>query len=102
MNKTKTAVLTFHIELTFDPESEQFQTALQAYKECYGDPDAEEDDLLKHVAYNVHRQGSYDRMIEGVGYVMKHGVYGGDGDTDLHSGIEIDTDDPDADIEIED
>lgn len=98
MNKTITVALTFHIEMTFDPGSEEFKNALKEYGETYGNDDPTDEDVLQHIAYNLMRGGA-SRCIEGVGYVMMRGECA---DPDSFCGVTVDTDDPDPDIEIED
>ena len=94
MQKSKIEI-TGLIELTYDENSEEFQTTLKEYTEIY-DKGAKKEDMLLHVAYNVTRFGT-DVMIEGVGYV---GYNGRKPTEEPYSGIMVSEDFDEFDFEV--
>ena len=91
----KTIKIEYVIEAEYDENSKEFQEALKSYREVI-DPNADIDDFVKSAVYQVQRQGRYS-LLEGIGYVKVNGYIE---DESLYCGIEIEDDDPAADIDF--
>lgn len=91
-----TAKIEIRTEFTvkYDTENPLFREALDGYKTLIHNEGGIED-LLFHVVHNVNRHGCR-KMVEGIGYVSLNGEYYGE----PHSGIGINTDDPDFEFEL--
>ena len=98
MQQTKTVALEYFIKVTYDEQSEQFQKALDDFREVVRDG-ADADDMLKNIAESLNRRRDYKNMIEGIGYVKYNGRCE---DESLWCGVEVDTDEPDCHAFIED
>lgn len=83
--KTVNVKVTQVIEMTYDPDSQDFRDSLDSYKSTV-DTDGTESTMLEHAAHHIARFGLHS-MVEGVGYVRE-------GRTNAHSrpfsGITID------------
>lgn len=73
------------INLKYDPKDQRVKDTLKEYKASIH-KDAEWNDVLEHVTYNILRAG-YERMIEGVGYIHVNNQYQGQPNDNLDSGI---------------
>lgn len=73
------------INLTYDPESEEFKEALESYQDMIDDS-ASEEDMLRQIAWYVTACGT-GSLIEGIGYVSVDGEK--QGDTDNWCGVDI-------------
>ncbi len=95
MSKTLKVSITGAFEFRFDPKSEEFMQSLESFKSLI-DSSGDEEDMLKHVAYNLVQFGA-TTMVEGVGYVKVNGK--------LHDepfcGIEINSGEPDFYYDVE-
>lgn len=93
--KKRTIKIEYIIEVQYDEESEEFQSALESYREVL-DSDGDADDLVLNAVCQAQRRGRYS-MLEGVGYVKVNGHVE---DESMYCGIEIDDDDPAPDVEF--
>jgi len=97
MQQTRSIALEYFITVTYDEKSEQFQKALEGFREVVNSG-ADAEDMLKNIAVSLIRRRDYKNMIEGVGYVKHNGRCE---DETLWCGVEVDTDDPDCYASIE-
>lgn len=93
--KKITVQISYEMTLSYDENSENFKQAYADYTAAI-DENADVESMLTNVAIQVQQNGS-ERMVEGVGYVMCRGYVE---DPDIFSGIEVDDDDPMADVEV--
>ena len=78
----------------YDDSSEEFKQALIDYQSVIKRKGTVED-MLKHVAASLHKQGGIQEIVEGVGYVQRKGTAEKDEKRKkLWSGIYVKVNDP--------
>lgn len=91
----KEAKISVSGEMTFqfDPESDEFQYALQCFRRNMCDESLNALDMLEHVAFHINRFG-VETLVEGVGHV----AYAGKPEVEDFSGITYSGALPDTDF----
>ena len=78
----------------YDDASPEFKQALADYRKCIKKKGSIED-MLKHVAASIHRNGGIEEMVEGVGYIQQKGLVEKDkARKEYWSGIYVKDNDP--------
>ncbi|RTL03621.1 hypothetical protein EKK58_12565 [Candidatus Dependentiae bacterium] len=86
----------YSIEVQWDPNSKEFQTTMESFRDVINS-NADEEDVIIHATEQAFKYGA-DRMIEGIGFVK---CLGRVEDENLYSGIDIDDDDPLSSVDVE-
>jgi hypothetical protein len=95
----KNIEVTTTFTLMYDHNSPEFMQAFKDYKECI-DKDASIKDMLFNVSGQIMARG-IDDMIEGVGYVQRHGREEKDKKKlELFSGIWVEDDSPNSEYSV--
>lgn len=95
MTIKKQVQVSYILELEYNPDSEQFQTALKDYNEAICS-NTSEDQLIQFVAKHIMKYG-IGPMMPGVGYIKYNGRCT---DERLWSGVSVIDDEPSAETEL--